>query len=188
MHMLAYVFWHWKRPDVQAREYETRLRQFHEALQLSPPDGFSWSWAAALNNAAWANDGQDAYEDWYVVTGSAALDPLNDAAITASRQAPHDDAASVAAGGTAGLYRLRAGRAFRSPSVAHWFAKPAGWSYQRLFEELHPFITGDVALWGRQMTLGPAREFCLHANETATLPDGIDALPIPLRGVFPEGA
>jgi hypothetical protein len=186
--MLAYVFWHWKRAGVQPREYENRLRQFHEALAKSPPVGFTSSWCAALNKAAWANGGNEAYEDWYVVAGSAALDPLNNAAITASRQAPHDDAASAAAGGTAGLYRLRAGRAFRSPTVAHWFAKPQGWSYDRLLDELRPFMVGDVALWGRQMTLGPAREFCLHAKETMTLPAGIDAQSIPLRSVFPEGA
>ena len=184
--MLAYVFWHWKRTGVQAREYEARLRRFHEALAQSPPDGFAWSWAAALNKASWANNGNEAYEDWYVVTGSAALDPLNGAAITASRQAPHDDAASAAAGGTAGLYRLRAGRAFRSPRVALWFAKPEGWSYKRLLDELRPIMVNDVALWGRQMTLGPAREFCLHTTETMTLPGGISAQSIPLRSVFPE--
>jgi len=188
IHMLAYVFWHWKRVGVQVREYESRLRQFHEALTHSPPDGFTWSWSAALKTATWANDGNEAYEDWYLVTGSAALDPLNDAAITASRQIPHDDAAAVAAGGTAGLYRLRAGRAFRAPGVAHWFAKPKGWSYEKLLDELRPLMTGDVALWGRQMTLAPALEFCLHANETMNLPAGIDAQSIPLRSVFPEGA
>jgi hypothetical protein len=122
--MLAYVFWHWKRAGVQPREYESRLRRFHDALAKSPPDGFSWSWSAALSKAQWANDGSEAYEDWYAVTGSGALDPLNSAAITASLQIPHDDASAMAAGGTAGLYRLRAGRAFRAPGVAHWFAKP----------------------------------------------------------------
>jgi len=184
--MLSYVFWHWKRAGVQTPDYEHRLRQFHTALVRSPSPGFKWSWSAALSKAPWANKGGDAYEDWYAVTDSAALDPLNDAAVSASRQLPHDEAASLAAGGTAGLYRLRLGRAFHSPLVALWFAKPDGWSYSQLFDELRPLMVGDVALWGRQMTLGPAEEFCLHANETVKLPGGIDARSIALRPVFPE--
>lgn len=184
--MLAYVFWHWKRTDVDAAHYERRLRLFHEALADSPPAGFTSSVALALKDAPWANNGGDAYEDWYVINDSAALDPLNDAAVSASRQLPHDEAAALALDGTAGLYRLRAGQSIRIPRVAHWFAKPAGWSYPKLYAELEALTEyGAAALWGRQMTLGPAREFCLHGNELLRLPTGIAAQAIPVRAVFP---
>ena len=184
--MLAYVFYHWKRDDVAAADYERLLRDFHLALRHAPSNGFSNSWCVGLTGAPWANGGGDSYEDWYLVRDSADLDPLNEAAISASRQVPHDQAALAAAGGTAGLYRLRAGTAQNSPRYASWFSKPERWSYGQLYEQLGS-LTERSALWGRQMTLGPAREFCLHTNEPATLPAGIAAHSLELRRVFPEG-
>jgi len=182
--MLAYVFCHWKRDDVAAVDYEQWLRDFHGALRSTPPAAGFNSWSVALTGASWANNGENSYEDWYLVRGSADLDPLNDAAVSAARQVPHDLAASAAAGGTAGLYRLRAGHASGVPRFALWFGKPAGWSYGQLFERLRP-LTDGAALWGRQMTLGPAREFCLHTNQPVELPVGIDAQTIAMRAVFP---
>jgi len=188
--MLAYVFWHWKRAGVQSREYESRLHDFHFALRHEPPPGFKSSWSAAVSNAPWANGGDDAYEDWYVVTDSSALDPLNDAAISASRKLPHDQAAHAASGGTAGLYRLRRGEVIVSPQSAQWFSKPGDWTYERLYSELQTIIGsgGDVALWGRQMTLGPALEFCLQSRRPVNLPAELKARAIALRSVFPESA
>ena len=185
--MLAYVFYHWKRSDVAAVDYEQRLRDFHDALRLAPSAGFRSSWCASLTGAPWANNSGDSYEDWYLINGSIDLEPLNDAAISASRQVPHDQAAASAAGGTAGLYRLKAGAAIVAPLFASWFSKPNGWSYGQLLERLQP-VTDYAALWGRQMTLGPALEFCLHANALPQIPAGINALSIPLRSVFPECA
>ena len=183
--MHAYVFWHWKRNDIPSSDYESRLSQFHQALGSAPSVGFAGSWAAALENAPWANRGGVAYEDWYWIDDSAALDPLNDAAVSASRKAPHDQAAIAAEDGAAGLYRLRAGKPLIAPRFALWFAKPNGWSYKQLDDAITPHIVGDAALWARQMALGPAREFCLHANEPVKLLAGIDAQSIPLRTVFP---
>ena len=112
--MLAYVFWHWRRPQVPAASYETLQRGFHAALAAAPPPGFLRSSTLSIAGAPWAAGGGEAYEDWYLVDGTAALDPLNDAAVTASRRQPHDAAAAAAAGGTAGLYRLRLGHGGRS--------------------------------------------------------------------------
>jgi len=186
---LAYVFWHWKRAEAGAGTYEQALRAFHQALVSAPSVGLISSSAAAIRGASWANDGLDAYEDWYVVGSSADLDPLNEAAISAARQAPHDAAAALAVGGTAGLYRLRLGTPVEDAAIATWFAKPDGWSYTRLFETLQPLVDGaGGALWGRQMTLGPAREFCLDSATPVALPPGIAALVIERRRVFRQDA
>jgi hypothetical protein len=187
--MLAYVFWHWRRFGVQSRDYEAHLVNFHRALNQSPPAGFSWSACLAISNGSWANDGKDAYEDWYLINDSGALDALNDAAVSASRKAPHDAAAAVAADGAGGLYRARSGVPTTTPKHAHWFGKPDGWSYAKLHDVLSPFTAPrDRVLWQRQMVLGPAREFCLQSSEPLTFPPGIVAQLMPLRTVFPDGA
>jgi hypothetical protein len=182
--MLAYFFYHWKTPAVSASDYEDRLRGFQHALTATPPDGFTTSWCVALNGVPWANDGGDSYEDWYVLRNSADLDPLNEAAVTASRKVPHDKAASGAAGGAAGLYRVRSGEMIRSPRYTTWFSKPDGWTYAQLDAQLGPTMARGGALWQRQMALGPG-EFCLHSNEAPVLPPGIAARSIALRPVFP---
>lgn len=187
--MLSYTFWHWKRADVVADDYEAHLARFHEALNASPPPGLRATHAFAIAGAPWANDWGAAYEDWYLVDGSAALDPLNDAAVSAARQAPHDAVAAVTGGGTAGLYRLRLGAPVAEPRVAAWFAKPAGTSYLELFQWLSPVIAAhEGALWGRQMTLGPTPEFCLQLPAAVALDRRIAPLEVPLRRVWKIGA
>lgn len=185
--MLAYVFWHWRRPEVSAGDYEAAQRRVHAALAAVPPPGFRRSYCLGISKAAWAHGGADAYEDWYLLDGSAALDPLNAAAVSASRQGPHDAAAALAGGGTAGLYSARLGAVEAPPSVASWFAKPAGMSYPDLFAELAPVVRATGAtLWGRQMTLGPAQEFCVHASAPASLPRPLAAVVIEYRQVWPR--
>jgi len=183
--MLAYVFWHWRRPQVSAATYESLQSEFHAALAAAPPSGFLRSACVAIAGAPWAADGGEAYEDWYLVDGSAALDPLNAAAVTASRQQSHDAAAAAAGGGTAGLYRLRLGTVDGSPRSASWFAKPAGMSYGELFGALESMVRAERAgLWGRQMTLGPALEFCLHAPPEVSLPAPFEPTRISCRPVW----
>ena len=187
--MLAYVFWHWPRPDIPAPQYEGRLSGFQAALSASPPPGFRDSFVHAIRGATWANGGGAAYEDWYLVRGSADLDPLNDAAVSSGRQAPHDEAAAAAGGGTAGLYRLRLGTPVVAPGYAVWFSKPDGLSYPALFDFVGPSIeSAGAALWGRQMTLGPAREFCVHLRERCAFPAALGVLELPLRRVWPADA
>lgn len=183
--MLSYTFWHWRRHDVPAAEYEVRLVRFHQALAAHPSAGLHASHAFAIAGAPWANGGGEAYEDWYLVNGSADLDPLNDAAISAARQAPHDAAAAAAAGGTAGLYRLRLGAPLDAPRFAAWFGKPSGVPYAEFFQALSPVITANGgALWGRQMTLGPTPEFCLQLPSPRPLDARLAALELPLRRVW----
>ena len=184
--MLAYVFWHWRRAGVAPAAYEALQRRFHAALEAAPPEGFLASRSVAIAGAPWAADGGEAYEDWYLVESSAALDPLNAAAVSASRQAPHDAAAAVAQGGTAGLYLLRLGAASDPPLAAAWFAKPAGMSYGSLYTALAPLVgAGGGALWGRQMTLGPTPEFCMHATSPVALPAPLVPLALSCRPIWP---
>ena len=184
--MLAYVFWHWPRGGVSPGDYEGLQRRFHAALQAAPPTGFMGSSCAAFGGAPWAAGGGPAYEDWYLLDGSAGLDPLNAAAVTASRQGPHDAAAAAADGGTAGLYSLRLGVQRDPPRAATWFAKPAGMSYGALFTLLGDVIDGEGgALWGRQMTLGPTPEFCLHTAGPVRLPAPLVGATLECRPVWP---
>ena len=184
--MLAYVFWHWPRAAVPVAEYQELQRRFHAALQAAPPAGFMGSRCVALRGAPWAGGGGPAFEDWYLLEGSAALDPLNAAAVTASRQGPHDAAAAAAEGGTAGLYSLRLGVPRDAPWTAAWFAKPEGMSYGALFTLLGDVVEAeDAALWCRHMTLGPAPEFCLHTAGAVRLPPPLTGFALASRPVWP---
>jgi hypothetical protein len=184
--MLAYVFWHWPQSQTDVKEYESRQRLFHAALAAAPAHGFRWSFTVGISGQPWAAAGADAYEDWYAVDDFAALGALNDAAVSGSRLAPHDAAAAAVADGAAGVYGLRAGTALRAPQYAHWFRKPAGMTHRELFAQLTPVVErAEGALWMRQMVLGPAREFCLHASSPVSLAAPFDTLVTPMRLVFP---
>lgn len=183
--MLAYTFWHWKRPDVSPERYEARQRDFQASLAAHPPDGFLQGTTLRVQGAPWAADGRTAYEDWYLVRDMASLDSLNQAAVTAARQVPHDAVAQLAENGIAGLYRLRAGAPVFPPPLATWFHKPTGMSYPALSEALAPVIAAiPAALWMRQMTLGPTPEFCLHTKEPVTLPAGFAGPVLTLTPVW----
>lgn len=187
--MLAYVFWHWKRTEIPGDVYEARQRAFQATLVSDPPEGFQGGTTIRLDGALWAAAGGEAYEDWYLVRDFAALPALNEAAVTAARQAPHDAVARLAAGGTAGLYGLRAGAPLPLPGVAYWFGKPAGMSYPALFQALLPIVTESRgALWMRQMVLGPAPEFCLQFQGPAMveLPAAFASQRVTLTSIWPR--
>jgi hypothetical protein len=185
--MLAYVFWHWRRPDTDPGDYEKTQRRFHQALAAEPPAGFLRSLSVAIRAAPWANRDGEAYEDWYLVRDSAALDRLDEGAVSGSRRAQHDAAASKAAGGTAGLYRARVGEPPPAPRHALWFGKPPGMSYDQLFATVRPLASaGRGALWVRQMVLGPTPEMCLQTSEPVSLPAALTPVMLDLRPIFPE--
>ena len=183
--LLAYVFWHWRQPSAERDAYEIAQQAFHRVLAASPSGGFVRSFSHAVTGAPWANAGGEAYEDWYLVRDTASLDGLEEAAVTASRKAPHDVAAALAASGTAGLYQLQRGTAPTAPRSGQWFSKPAGLSYGQVFSAIEPAL-GAVggSLWMRKMTLGPATEFCVLAQEPATLAPSFQMFAFPLRPVW----
>lgn len=116
--MLAYVFWHARDARVEDREYVARLLEFHQAFARSRPAGYRRSVVARVRGASWIAAGGDAFEEWYLLDGSAALDVVNDAAVSGACLAPHDGVARLAAAGTAGLYRLRRGAGTKPPCGA----------------------------------------------------------------------
>lgn len=185
--MLAYVFWHWPQPEADRNTYEKYLREFHHALVAGKPQGFLRSAVFRLRGAPWL-PAVDAYEDWYLLEGSAALDVINEAAVTAARKEPHDRAARHAAGGAAGLYRLRAGSDnMEAARLAYWLAKPAGVPYDEFYAQLRPLTDQPgVGLWGRQMVLGPTPEFCLRSPKPIELPANLVAHGFELAPLSPS--
>ena len=160
--MLAYVFWHAPRPATAARDYEAAHREFHQALGLEPVAGLIGVRVFRLAVIPWLDPPQAGYEDWHLLSGSAALDVLNTSAVSSPRLVPHDRIAGMAACGVAGLYALRSGASI-TPTYAYWMSKPAGMSYLDFDRSMQPFIDAGACLWGRRMTLGPTPEFCLHS-------------------------
>lgn len=182
--MLAYVFWHVPRAGVASRDYELAHRDFHKALWRTPVAGVVGQRVFRLSEIPWLAAQQPGYEDWHLLADSAALDRLNDSAVTRARQMPHDRVAAMAATGTAGLYALRQG-SLVSPAVAYWMSKPAGMSYADFDASLAPFIRNGCCLWGRRMTLGPAPEFCLHGPAGLELPH--PAQPLKVESLWSDG-
>ncbi len=183
--MLAYVFWHRPSTGVEPAAYEEELGRFHAALAESPPPGFRRSLTFRVAGTTWLTG--EAYEDWYLMDGSEALDPLDRAAVSSGVGIRHDAVAGLAADGVAGLYRLRAGQeALGSAASAAWLVKPAGVSYEELYARLAPWVSvAGAGLWGRQMVLGPTPEFCLRGPGPPELPAELEPLAVRTTQVWP---
>jgi hypothetical protein len=160
--VLAYVFSHRAGSGIETPTYEAALRRFHASLAGAPPPGFISSTTYRIGNG---------YADWYLVENSAALDPLNEAAVKGARSAPHDAVAHMATDGAGKLMILKSGSARTDSGFEIRFSKPAGMAYTELYERLKPWTDrAEVSLWRRMMVLGPAPEFCLVAPSEVQLP------------------
>ena len=185
--MLAYVFWHVPAAKVDRGNYERLLIDFHTTLAAHAPAGFDRSFVFRIENAPWIGLGGAAYEDWYVLENSAALDALNDAAVSGPRKAPHDLVASFAAGGAAGLYRLRSGSLESMKAARHalWFSKTPG-PYDAFFQRLRGLSDAPATnLWMRQMVLSAGPEFCLRSASKPQMPPDLGAIHSPVWGIYP---
>jgi len=151
--MLAYVFWHWTRSPTA--EYEAGLARFHRELVRLHVPGLQASASYRIKGATWTGEGR-AYEDWYLVGGSADLDVLNEAAVSAPIRPAHDRPAHLTVGVAGGLYRLQRGELDLDAAEVTWIAKPPGMAYEDFYAGLPPL----GALFRRQMVLGPTPEFC----------------------------
>ncbi len=183
--MLAYVFWHWPQPTVDPQIYRNNLLNFHRTLVAHKPQGFHNSTIYLIGEASWLDTTGPAYEEWYLLDNTAAMDPLNEGAVSGPCELPHNTVARDAAGGIAGLYRLQIGSASLSnKKVAVRFSKPQGVSYQNFFAGMRQNLSKGAALWQRQMTLGPTTEFCLLCESQSDIPSGVTGTLISLELVF----
>ena len=177
--MLAYVFWHWAQSEHAGATYERDLRAFHAALQQAAPAGFVSSGVFRLQGQAPWLGGEPAYADWYLVDGSAALDPLNVAAVSSMCEAPHTRVAHAMAGGAGSLFALRGEHAKLSAARhAYLLTKPRAMPYQDFYSAAEAL---PGSLWRRQMVLGPTPEFCLLTHAPAAVVDTFQPLRLDLR-------
>src|SRR6185503_6903102 len=107
--MLAYVFWHWPQSTIDPDTYVNHLIDFHQTLAANKPPGFHHSVVFRIRGASWLNTNDEAYEEWYLRSPSAAMDPFHGGAVSRFCQAPHKTVACEAADGLGSIYRLRAG-------------------------------------------------------------------------------
>jgi hypothetical protein len=166
--MLAYIFWHRPQPQIDQKRYEDAIVRFQSDLAGNPPPGFIGAWSHRIERAAWL-DGQPGYEDWCLLEGSWAMDPLNAFAVTGPRQPSHDQVAALSADGYGGLYAHAGGEIVQSPqSTVYWLSRPRGIQWQAAIAPLRAKCPQAV-IWRRQMVLGPATEFAVEVPGDAAI-------------------
>jgi hypothetical protein len=176
---LAYVFWH--SPASPSQAYQADLLAFHASLARTPPARYVRSETFGLAGASWLTGAAESYEDWYLVTDWEAVGALNRDAVGTAHVASHDRVAHRAGTGAGAIYGLHAGTDSPRHRVGTWFAKPPGWSYDRLTDAAAGMLDAGGSLWRRQLVLGPAPEFCLRTPTPQTVPDGLQAERIDYR-------
>jgi hypothetical protein len=169
--LLAYVFSHRLSSSEVASVYEDGLRRFHAALAATPPRGFRSSITYRIG---------DGYSDWYLVEDSAALDRLNEAAVSGSAQPSHDNVARMSTDGVGKLLTLVSGVLRSEAGFEVRFSKPKGVAYSELYKQLDKWSASPgVSLWRRMMVLGPGPEFCMVSPAGLDLP--AEMAPVTLR-------
>jgi hypothetical protein len=168
--MLAYVFWHTPLAGLDAREYETPLLEFHADLARNPPAGLVTSATYRVSGLPWLN-GRTGYEDWCLLTSPAALDGLNQAAVTPERWAVHAAIASKTDFGHGGLYyRLYGDELPIAGTRVFWLRRPRGIRYERPLEAMIRGAAGFLSCWRKLMVLGPGEEFVIAGSSALDVP------------------
>ncbi len=185
--MLAYVFWHWSKADVAPADYEHYQRAFHAALAISAPNGFLKSASFRIDGQAPWLGGAPAYADWYLVDNSAALDPLNVAAVSGVCETPHTQVAQAMSAG-AGLLLTRHADAtepdLASARSATFLTKPRDMPYAAFHEIVAAVLEADRStLWRRTMVLGPTPEFTALSPATPQFPSTLHPLSLSLNPI-----
>ena len=158
--MIAYLFWHCAYPTTTVEQYEEALMRFQQRLGQQQPPGFSGSASFRVAALPWLGN-RPGYEDWCLLDGSWALDPLNAFAVAGPVMNAHDAAAARMEEGHGGLYTLVWGEpVLPERSTAVWLTRPRGIHWQPVLDTLRqPYP--QTTLWRRQMVLGPGKEFVL---------------------------
>jgi hypothetical protein len=156
--MLAYIFWHRPYPQIEQKAYEDSIMRFQGELARQPPPGLIGASSFAISAVPWLG-GQGGYEDWCLLEGSWAMDPLNAFAITGPRQPSHDHVAAQMAEGCGGLYAHAGGEILQArESTVYWLTRPRGIQWQATIAPVRAECPQAV-IWRRQMVLAPAPEF-----------------------------
>lgn len=173
--MLTYLFWHQRAEGQPHPSYEQALVAFHRRLREVPVPGLLASGTFRVRGLPWLP--HDGYEDWYAVDDFSALGRLNDAAVDAAHVEAHDRVAHAAGFGTGGVYALERGERAAPGGYCLWLTKPNGVSYPDFREQVALHTGGEsVALWRRQMVLGPAPEFRVTAARELSMPTAMAPL------------
>ena len=156
--MLAYIFWHRPVANADRGRYEESILRFQAALAGAKPPGFIAAVSFRIEAVPWLND-QPGYEDWCVLQGSWAMDPLNAFAVAGVVQAPHDHVAAQMEQGQGGIY-AHAGGETPPPaqSAVYWLTRPRGIDWRAALAPVRAACPA-ANMWRRQMVLGPAPEF-----------------------------
>ena len=101
--MIAYLFWHCAYPTTTVEKYEEALMRFQQRLGQQQPPGFAGSASFRVAALPWLGN-RPGYEDWCLLDGSWALDPLNAFAVAGPVVSAHDAAAAQMEDGYGGLY------------------------------------------------------------------------------------
>jgi hypothetical protein len=175
--MLAYVFWHRAAPHVERETYEEGIRHFQQALSQRQPPGLIGVASWRIEAVPWLG-GEAGYEDWCLLQGSWAMDPLNAYAVAGDMKLSHDPLAAQMAAGAGGLYTHVWGEACTAPqSTVVWLTRPRGIQWQDALEPVRAAIP-QATFWRRQMVLGPAPEFGVElpgSDAAMTVPAGWEA-------------
>ena len=167
--MLAYIFWHRSHPHVEPAAYETAITRFQHALSRHPSPGLISGASYRIEPVPWLGD-QGGYEDWCLLQGSWAMDPLNAYAVMGERQPSHDHVAAEMGVGHGGLYAHVWGEACTAQELTIvWLTRPRGIDWRAALEPVRAAVPG-ATFWRRQMVLGPALEFAVEVPGSATIP------------------
>jgi hypothetical protein len=182
--VIAYSFMHSPAAGVAPADYEAALADFIAALAGAGIAGLRRCRSVRFEVLPWV-PGRPAYQDWYELDGSAALDTLERGAVAAAMEARHSAVARLAGNGSGGLFASRSDGSSLvfadgwEPRVA-WIDKPAGAPYGSFVAGLRDAVEPVGEVWQRRLSLGPGREFCLwlpaargsDEGPTAGLPAG----------------
>jgi hypothetical protein len=174
--MLAYVFWHRPHPDVERAAYEGKMKRFQQALLQHPSPGLTDAWSWRIEALPWLGS-EAGYEDWCLLQGSWAMDPLNAYAVTGDTKVVHDPLAAQMAVGAGGLYSHVCGDPCTAArSTVLFLTRPRGIDWQSALEPVRA-TAPKVTIWRRQMVLGPAPEFAVEVpgDGTIAVPAGWEA-------------
>lgn len=166
--MLAYIFWHRPYPQIEAKPYEESIVRFQSDLSRQPSPGLIGAASFRIEPVPWLGD-QPGYEDWCLLQGSWAMDPLNAYAVAGCVQGSHGHVAAQMGEGHGGLYAHAWGEIAPQPhSTIFWLTRPRGIDWRSMLEAVRSHWPA-ANVWRRQMVLGPAPEFAVETEDRADL-------------------